>query len=94
MGQFGAYNGFKATPGPTSLAKRQIIKDDNFSTVLLSIDMYTLDTMKKCTETETRSKTGNYSWNVTRDELLRFIAVMYARGVLAKGQLVNSFWSE
>ena len=85
MGRLDVYNVLKETPGSTSLVKCQIIKDDYFSADLLFIDKYMLDIMKKCTEIEARSKTGNDSWTVSRDELLKFIAVMYARGVLVKG---------
>ena len=50
--------------------------------------------MKKCIQTEARSKTDNDSWTVTRYELLKFIVVMHGSVILAKGQPVNSLWSK
>lgn len=79
-------------PGPTSHAIR------NVSTIVsafgLFIDDFILNQICKCTEAEANRKLKINNWCLPKNELLAFIAVCYARGVLGmKNMSVNMMFS-
>ncbi|XP_071746194.1 piggyBac transposable element-derived protein 4-like [Lepeophtheirus salmonis] len=57
------------------------------------IDNYFIDHIVKCTIVEARSKLKNDVWTTSKREILQLIAIMYARGILAKGQPTEVIWS-
>ena len=94
VGRVGAHNVLRETPGPTSYAIRNIKHGSCASAFHLLIDKHIIDIIKQCTEIEARMKTGNADWTITSEEIYKFIAISYARGVLAKGRPMKSLWSK
>lgn len=94
VGRTAQHNVMKESPGPTSLPKRTIVEEDMMSSFCLFIDDFMIGHIKKCTETEARTKTEDTNWNISKEEIYGFIAISYARGVLAKGQSVKHIWSK
>ena len=82
----GNQNVLTEASGPTSYAKRQIVEGDMFSAFQLFIDDFIICEIKMCTETEARSKLNNDSWSVSEEEIYHLLAIMLARGVIAKSQ--------
>nr|XP_040574663.1 uncharacterized protein LOC121123606 [Lepeophtheirus salmonis] len=90
---FSQENILKVVSGPSSFAKRNIITDKTLSAFELLIDNYIIDHIVKCTIVEARSKLKNDVWTTSKREILQLIAIMYARGILAKGQPTEVIWS-
>lgn len=84
-GRLAIHNVLTETPGPTSFAKRQIVAGSVLSAFSLIIDDAIIHEIKRCTELEARTRTNNPSWSVTEEEFLALLAIIYARGILAKG---------
>lgn len=59
----------------------------------LFIDSYIIDHIVKCTEIEARLKLNTQDWKTSKQEIYQLIGIMYARGLLAKGQPVDQIWS-
>ena len=94
VGRISQHNILKDIPGPTSFAKRNITESDNISALNLFIDSYIIDHIVKCTEIEARLKLNCQDWKTSREEIYQLIAIMYARGLLAKGHPVDQIWSK
>ncbi|XP_066943494.1 piggyBac transposable element-derived protein 4-like [Macrobrachium rosenbergii] len=94
VGRRNTHNVMKDTPGPTSFAKRNITEGNNISALNLFIDSYIIDHIVKCTETEARLKLNTQDWKTSKEEIYQLIGIMYARGLLAKGQPVDQIWSK
>ncbi|XP_068233574.1 uncharacterized protein [Palaemon carinicauda] len=92
-GRITAQNIIRETPGPTSVAKRQVFPGQVLSSFRLLIDDFIIKHIQKCTETEARMKLNDETWNISFQEIYATIGIMYARGVLAKGQSVENLWS-
>lgn len=92
-GRFNAQNVLKDIPGPTSYAKRQVIKGNMMSAFSLFIDTSIIRDIKKCSETEARTKLKNDSWSISEQEIYGALGIMYARGIIAKGQPLDFLWS-
>ena len=60
----------------------------------LFVDKFIVDTIVECTQIEARSKSGDETWSTSAEEIYKLFAVMYARGLLAKGQPVEYIWSK
>ena len=93
-GRIGQHNVLKECPGPTAIPKRKIMPDSKFSSFSLLIDNFIIEHIIQCTEIEAQTKLSNPEWKVSKEEIYALIAVMYARGVLAKGQPVDMVWSK
>ena len=93
-GRIGQHNVLKECPGPTAIPKWKIMPDNKFSSFSLLIDNFTIEHIIQCTEIEAQTKLSNPEWKVSKEEIYALIAVMYARGVLAKGQPVDMVWSK
>ena len=93
IGRMQQQNVFTETPGPTSYAKRNITEGEVLTAFSLFIDKFMIDHIIKCTETEARMKLQNDSWKTNREEIYKLFGIMYARGLLAKGQPVEQIWS-
>ncbi|XP_040580526.1 piggyBac transposable element-derived protein 4-like [Lepeophtheirus salmonis] len=91
--RFSQENILKEVSGPSSFAKRNIITDKTLSAFELLIDNYIIDHIVKCTIVEARSKLKNDVWTTSKREILQLIAIMYARGILAKEQPTEVIWS-
>jgi hypothetical protein len=80
--------------GPTAFAKRSVINDSPTSAFFLFIDRAIIDNIIKCTEIEAQNKSGNQNWKTSYAEIHQLFAVMLARRVLARSQLVCHIWSK
>ena len=47
-----------------------------------------------CTETEARSKLKNDTWSTSKEEIYALLGILFARGLIAKGQRINDLWSK
>ena len=94
VGRLGQHNILKDIPGSISLSKRQIVEGSAMSAFSLFVDRFMIDHIQKCTEIEARSKTGDDNYNISTEEIYLLFAIMYARGLLAKGQPVKFIWSK
>lgn len=95
LGRRGAQNILRASPGPTSYAKRNIVEGSTLSAWRLIFHNSMMKDIKKCTETEARLKLKDETWSISFEELDAFIAILYARGVYgAKNLPVSSFWNK
>lgn len=93
-GRRGKQNILRESPGPTSLPKRQIVEGRVLSAFSLLIDDFIIKHIQKCTESEARTKLKCESWVISYEEIYAVIGIMFARGVLAKGQSVDHLWSK
>lgn len=93
-GRLSSQNILRETSGATSYAKRNVDNESVLSAWLLFIDKTILDHIIKCTETEARRVLGNDDWSLSREELLAYISILYARGVSgARNIELHSLWS-
>ena len=92
-GRAGIQNILREQQGPTSLPKREIEKGNALSAFRLLIDDSIIKHIQKCTESEARLKSKDDSWSISFEEIYATIAIMYARGLLAKGQSISQLWS-
>ncbi len=86
-------NILRVKPGPSSHAFRTVT--DIASAFRLFLDDDLLDTICECTTKEAQRCLQNDSWKISRDELLAFIAICYARGALGlKNMSVTNIFSK
>lgn len=91
-GRLPAENIMRVKPGPTTYATRKA--SDILNTFGLFIDDNILDHICKCTTTEARRRLKDDNWSLSKNELLAFIAVCYARGALGmKNMSVTNIFS-
>ena len=64
------------------------------SAFCLFVDRFMIDHIQKCTEIEVCAKTGDDNWIISAEKIYGLLAIMYARGLLAKGQPVEFIWSK
>ena len=93
-GRLNASNVLREAPGPSSSAKRAICQDSPLSALCLFIDRFIIDHIVKCTQTEAQNKLNDKSWKTSSKEIYKLIGIMYARGLIAKGQPVHEIWSK
>ena len=86
-GRLASHNILKECPGPSSCARRNIQAASPASAWLLFIDKFILKHIRKCTITEAHRQTESKEFCLTNNELLAFIAVMYARGVTGSNDM-------
>ena len=93
-GQFLSQNVLKDRGGPTPYARRCIgANKASLWHVLFSDSM--LKRIEKCTIEEARRQLTSDSWNVSKEELEAFIALVYARGAMCASSLdLNDMWSK
>ena len=93
-GRLASYNILKECIGPSSYARRNIQVASPASAWLIFIDKYILEHIRKCTITEAHRQTENEEFRLTNNELLAFIAVMYARGVTGSNDMPHhTLWT-
>jgi len=85
-GRFGSHNVIREQPGPTPHATRCVSEDKVSSAWRLFIGDSILRHIKRCTEAEA-ARAGEQNWSLAIEELDAFIALVYARGRMAAGQL-------
>lgn len=93
-GRFNVCNVLKEAPGSSSSAKRAIVHDSPLTALHLFIDKYIIDHIVKCTETEAHKKLNDPTWKTSSEEIHKLIGIMYARGLIARGQPVHQIWSK
>ena len=93
-GRINKQNLMKDLAGPTSYAKRRITHSEVMSAFTLFIDQFMIDNIVECTQVEVRSKTGDGNWSTYPGQIYGLLAIMYARGILGKGQPVQYIWSK
>ena len=94
VGRLGQHNILNDIPGSTSLPKHQIVEGSAMSAFCLFVDRFMIDHIQQCTEIDARAKTGDDNWNISTVEIYALLAIMHARGLLAKGQPVEFIWSK
>lgn len=92
MGRINAQNILTEIPGPSSHAKRNIVEGNMLSAFSLFIDDFIIKEIIKCTEAEAQNKLNKPSWKVTKKEIYCMLAIMYGRGIIAKGQPLSFLW--
>jgi len=83
-GRFGSHNVLREQPGPTPYATRSVSEDK----VSLAWRLFSDDSshIKRCIEAGA-ARAGEQNWSLAIEELDAFIALAYARGRMAAGQL-------
>ncbi|KAJ6642417.1 PiggyBac transposable element-derived protein 4, partial [Pseudolycoriella hygida] len=79
-GKMAAWNILRVKPGPSTNAFRKV--RDIASAFHLFIDETILDHICNCTTKEARHRLNNETWKISKEELLAFVAICYARGTL------------
>ena len=92
-GRLASHNILKECPGPLSYARRNIQAASPVSAWLLFIDKFILEHIHKCTITEAHRQTKNEEFCRTNNELLAFIAVMYARVTDSNDMPHHTLWN-
>lgn len=91
-GKLSAENILRVKPGATSYAVRSA--SDIVSSFRLFLDDNILDHICKCTAKEAKRCLKDDSWEISKEELLAFIAICYARGALGmKNMSVTNIFS-
>jgi len=94
-GKLASHNIVRECPGPTCYTHRNIQAGSPASAWHLIIDKFILEHILKCTIIKAHRQTGNEEFCHTNDELLVFIAVMYARGVAGSNDMpYHTLWTE
>ena len=80
-------------PGSTAYATSRIIESSPLSSFRILFDKAMLRSIKKCTVAEVHHVLGETNWDVTLDELDKFIRLIIARGILGeRGLPLESLW--
>ena len=93
-GRRNACNVLKEVPGASSSAKRTIVHDSPFTALHLFIDKFIIEHIVKCTNTEAQKKLNDPTLKTSSKEIYKLIGIMYARGLIARGQPVHQIWSK
>ena len=81
-------------PGPTAFETNHIIKGRPSSFQIIFSETM-LQNIQKCTISEAQCVTGNIKWNVTLQELPKFISLIITRDVLGqRGMPCSSLWNK
>ena len=80
-GRHKSENVFSAKAGPKNKARMQIIHESAKSALMLLIDNEMLQEILNCTVKEAKAQ-GNYQWELTAEELLAFMGLVYVRGFI------------
>ena len=92
-GPTNAHNVFKVSPGVTNWAKANIVENDPFSCFELIFDRTICLKVLESTTKQAREHIPN--WNLTQEELLSFIGLLFIRGAASGSKLdLDSFWLE
>ena len=80
-------------PGPSAFATRKIIESCPLSSFCVLFDEAMLRNIRKCIVLETLCISDKINWDVTLDELDKFIKLIIARGILGHRDLpVEGLW--
>lgn len=81
--------------GPTSHAKHDITNNSVASTWSLLVSESMVWRIKLCTEAEAHRQLKHDDWVISFDELLAFIAILYARGAYgARNLKLQDLWCQ
>ena len=78
-------NNFTDKPWSASFSKSRIIDSEAFSAFKLMININIMQYIKNWNKKEVRRVLGREDWILSVEELYSAFAIMYARGVIAKG---------
>ena len=78
-------------PGPAAFAISRIKESSPLSSFFVLFDEAMLGNIRKCTVAEARRISIKITWDVTLDELDKFIGLVIARGILGQ-RTVESSW--
>ena len=92
-GSMPSQNVLISSPGPTSYAKRKVVKRSIMSGFTLFIDDFMIREIVSCTEIEARSKLKNDTWSKSKKKIYA-LRLFFARGLIAKRQQINDLWSK
>ena len=82
-------------PGPTAFATHKVSETSPLSSFCVVFDEPMLRNIRKCTVAEAHRVSGSTHWDVTLDELDKFIGLIIARGILGQSGLpVESLWNK
>ena len=80
-------------PGPTAFVTSRITESSPLSLFRGLFDEAMLKNIRKCTVAEAHCVSGRMNWDMTLDDLDRFIGLVIARGILEqRGLPVESLW--
>ena len=80
-------------PGPTAFATSKITESSPLSSFCVVFDEAILRNIRKCTVAETHRIFGRINWDMTLDELDKFIGLLIARAILGqRGLPVKCLW--
>ena len=80
-------------PGPTIFATSRITESSPLSLFRVLFDEVMLKNIRKCIVAEAHSVSGRMNWDMTLDDLDKFIGLVIARGILGqRGLPVESLW--
>ena len=80
-------------PRPTAHATSRIIESSPFLSFRVLFDKAMLRSIKKCTVAEAHRVLGETNWDVTLDELDKFIGLIIARGISGeRGMPLEGLW--
>ena len=86
-------NIFSIKSGPTAFAKSRIIESSPLSSFRVLIDEAMVRNIQKSTVTKAHRGSSRIKWDVTLDEMDKFIRLVIARRILGqKGLPVESLW--
>ena len=94
QGRMAAQNIVRIKPGPTSYAFRNIKSGSCDTAFKLLFDESMIRHIQKCTNAEGRRETNNESWNVSLEELEKFIGLIIYRGITGgRTRPLKKMWS-
>ena len=80
-------------PGPTAFATSRLTKSSPLSSFWVVFDEAMLRNIRKCTVAEAHSVSGRMNWDMTLNELDKFIGLVIARAILGqRGLPVERLW--
>ena len=87
-------NIMKVKPGPTSYSAVRVQAGSPLSAFRIFFDESMLRYIQKCTNIEGQRAINSSDWNVTLDELEKFIGLIIVRGIInGRNQELKDFWS-
>ena len=95
QGRLQSHNILRFQPGPTSYSFCHVDTDSPVSSFRVLFDEPMLRNIRKCTVEEGRRQTGDQTWNVSLQELDKFIGLLVSRGVIGGRNFpLKSFWGK
>ena len=95
QGRLQSHNILRCRPGSTSYATRHVFSGSPVSSFRILFDEAMLRGIQKCTVVEGHAQTGEPTWNVTLQELDKFVGLVIARGVIGGSNFpLKTLWGK